>query len=154
MNRLAVVAAFEDRGNPFSPMGMDLYAMDLMVTVNGNNANSPKNLAEIDYGQYNFFINDHLLNCSRPSGDPIPINHLTPFCQPSVHAKKDSRLSAVKNYCALFSRLYIGGQTRGGDPTEFFPHENQAFPSSIFDNRLLHFGKIEKADLLQCIDKN
>ena len=49
-----------------TPMGMDLYAMDLMVTVNGNNANSPKNLAEIDYGQYNFFVNDHLLNSSRP----------------------------------------------------------------------------------------
>ena len=50
------------------------------------------------------------------------------------------------------SRLYIGGQTRGGRSNRFFHHENQAFPPSIIDNELLYFGK--KASLLQCIEKN
>jgi hypothetical protein len=47
----AVVAPFEDRGNPFSHEEMDLCAMNLMATVDSKITNSLKNLAETGSGQ-------------------------------------------------------------------------------------------------------
>ena len=36
------------------------------------------------------------------------------------------QVASLKNDLQLFLRLYIGCQMRGGNPQEFFRHENQA----------------------------
>jgi hypothetical protein len=95
--------------------GLDLYAIDSLVIVDRKIANDLKNIAKIGSEQYNSFVNDCLVNRCRPLDDPISRNRLAPFCQPSVRVRKDSKLSSVKNDCALFSRLYIGCHTRGGN---------------------------------------
>ena len=49
----------------------------------------------------------------------------------------------------LFSRLYIGCQTRDGNLGEFFRHENQACPPALSDGGNLYLGT--KSDLLTCL---
>ena len=49
----------------------------------------------------------------------------------------------------LFSRLYIGCQTRDGN-LEFFRHENQAFPQPLSNDGSLHLGA--KSNLMVCVD--
>ena len=49
----------------------------------------------------------------------------------------------------MFSRLYIATQHRTGDLDEFFTHENQPYPPSLFEFGNLRFGK--KSDLLACV---
>jgi hypothetical protein len=43
-------------------------------------------------------------------------------------SKGKQQLISLKSDVGLFSRLYIGCQTRDGNLEEFFHHENQAFP--------------------------
>ena len=49
----------------------------------------------------------------------------------------------------LFSRLYIGCQTREGNLKEFFRHENHAYPPALSDGGSLYLGT--KNDLLTCL---
>ena len=51
----------------------------------------------------------------------------------------------------MFSRLFIGCQTREGNLEEFFSHENQSFPPSLSQNGTLRPGN--KSDLLKCLEK-
>ena len=55
------------------------------------------------------------------------------------------QVAALKNDCALFSRLYVSCQTRDGDLDTFFTHENQAAPPSLSVGGKLRLGT--KADL-------
>ena len=58
-------------------------------------------------------------------------------------------MASLKSDVGLFSRLYIGCQTREGNLEEFFCHENQAYPPSISDGSNLYQGT--KSDLLTCL---
>ena len=55
----------------------------------------------------------------------------------------------LKSDVELFSRLYIGCQTREGNLEEFFCHENQAYPPALSDGGNLYLGT--KSDLLSCL---
>ena len=65
------------------------------------------------------------------------------------HAKE--QIATLKKNCSLFSRLFIGCQTREGNLEEFFSHENQSFPPSLLQNGTLRPGN--KSDLLKCLEK-
>ena len=60
------------------------------------------------------------------------------------------QLTSLKSDVGLFSRLYIGCQTRDGNLEEFFRHENQASPPALSDSGNLHLGT--KSDLLICLE--
>ena len=65
-------------------------------------------------------------------------------------SKQKMQVTALKNNCSLFSRLFISCQTRDGDLGRFFAHENQATPPSLTIG-----GKIRlttKSELLQLLD--
>ena len=53
------------------------------------------------------------------------------------------QVASLKCDVELFSRLYIGCQTREGNLEEFFRHQNQAYPPALSDG---HLGT--KSDLL------
>ena len=61
-------------------------------------------------------------------------------------SKGKQQLTSLKSDVGLFSRLYIGCQTRDGNREELIRHENQASPPSLFDGGNLHLGC--KSDLL------
>lgn len=58
----------------------------------------------------------------------------------------------MKNDCNLFSRLHISCQPRDGNIAEFFKHEDQAPPPSLFTEGQIRSGK--KADLLVILKKS
>lgn len=64
-------------------------------------------------------------------------------------SKGKQQLTSLKSDVGLFSRLYIGCQTRDGNLEEFFHHKNQAFPPTLSDGGSLHLGN--KSDLLICL---
>ena len=46
-------------------------------------------------------------------------------------SKTKQQITALKNDCNLFARLYIACRTRDGNLEEFFKHENQSTPPSL-----------------------
>ena len=68
-----------------------------------------------------------------------------------IHTQNLQRqqLTSLKSDVQLFSRLYIGCQTRDGNLDEFFRHENQFCPPSLSIAGKLHLGT--KSDLLVCL---
>ena len=65
--------------------------------------------------------------------------------------KKKVQVAALKNDCALFSRLYIACQSREGNLQEFFKHENHPWPPSLAQASRLREG--QKSDLVNCMEK-
>ena len=59
-------------------------------------------------------------------------------------------MTSLKSDVQLFSRLYIGCQTRDGNLDEFFRHDNQSCPPSLSVAGKLHLGT--KRDLLVCLE--
>ena len=70
---------------------------------------------------------------------------------PRSVSKGKQQLASLLNEVALFSRHYIGCQTRDGNLEEFFRHENQACPPALFDGESLRLGT--KSDLLKCFEE-
>ena len=64
-------------------------------------------------------------------------------------SKDKAKVQALKQDCALFSRLYIASQNRSGDLDDFFKYENQPWPPSLAQAGNLQAG--QKADLIKCI---
>ena len=141
-----------DRGNPFTESGHELYSVDTMIVVEQTVSANLRKVASAGLEQFSTFVNERLIACSKPLEDPITRIHLAPFHHPSKKVKKDSKITLLKSDCALFSRLYFGCQSRGGDLDAFFSHENQPFPPSLSENGQLRFGK--KSDLLAYIEND
>ena len=60
-------------------------------------------------------------------------------------------IATLKKSCSLFSRLFIGCQTREVSLEEFFSHENRSFLPLLSQNGTLRPGN--KSDLLKCLEK-
>ncbi len=71
--------------------------------------------------------------------------------RPRMHQKPKLKLKSGKTDCNLFSRLYIGCQTRGGSLNELFEHEKPSMSTNLSDGEKLRQGT--KSDLLQCFEK-
>ena len=69
--------------------------------------------------------------------------------QQVTSAKKVTKLSLLKNDCNLFAWLYITCQSRDGNMSEIFKHENQAFPPAL--SSLGKIRSIQKSDLIPCL---
>ena len=65
--------------------------------------------------------------------------------------KDKQKVAALKNDCALFSRLYIACQSRDGNLEEFFKHENQPFPPTLAQAGKIRQG--QKSDLVKCMER-
>ena len=143
--------AIDRMGNPFDDDSGQLLTLHTKDVAAGTAA-SVHCLYDIGKAQYDSFVKERLCDRSLSFLHPLKRNKLAPFSvkRTQVSSAKN-KISIMKADCALFSRLYIGCQTREGDLDEFFQHENQSFPPSLSLNGLLHFGA--KSDLLQCLEK-
>ena len=101
--------------------------------------------------QYNNFIKERLVDCTVPITDVLSKNKLALFSSPTPKrpSKQKMQVTALKNDCSLFSRLYIACQIRDGDLDTFFKHENQTTPPSLSQGGQIRLGT--KADLLHCL---
>ncbi|KAL8573264.1 hypothetical protein ACOMHN_006675 [Nucella lapillus] len=89
-------------------------------------------IANIGKSQYDDLVKDRFVKGSALLSDGIKKNKLPLFSRPSTKASSQkTSLSALKDDCTLFSRLYISCQSRDGDLDTFFMHKNQPWPPSL-----------------------
>ena len=102
--------------------------------------------------QYERYVEERLVNRTKPIADPIKRNNLSLFSRPPVRKKSKAQLhlSSTKNDCSLFSRLCIASHVRDGDIDAFFEHENQACPPALSQVGNIILGK--KSDLVGCLE--
>ncbi len=107
-----------------------------------------QNARRIGQEQFQAYIRDCLIERSKSIDDVIHRNKLKLFVSAAKKnvSKGKQQLTSLKSDVGLFSRLYIGCQTRDGNLEEFFHHENQASAPALSDGGNLHLGT--KSDLL------
>ena len=99
------------------------------------------------------FVKERFQERTKPITEAIKKNKLPLFeHQPQKNPTKDKqKVAALKNNCALFSRLYIACQSRDGNLEEFFKHANQPFPPTPAQAGKIREG--QKSDLVKCMER-
>ena len=147
----AFSSAVEEVGNPFEDEGADLFVLDTKDIVSTEVVDTVKNITHIGKWQYDEFVKERLQEKCKAVTEPLTNNKLPLFGTPVQKlTKQTGRFSALKNNCALFSRLYIACQCREDDLEGFFEHENQPWPLSLSQMGEMRQG--QKADLVKCLE--
>ena len=132
---------------------------ELVVTTSSRDVlddvsvDSIQHIKETGQKQYKDFIQERLVNRTKPVTDTLSRNNVSIFQEKSTKSKpkQHETVSLLKNETSLFARLYVSCQKRDGDLNTFFSHENQPYPPSISSYGKLRQGK--KSDLLECLEK-
>jgi len=147
----SLVTAIEELGNPFEEKSQDLLVLDTKEIAVSAVVNTVYNAKRIGQDQFNAFAKECLIDRTKSIDDTIHRNKLPLFgTLASKTTKVKQQLTSLKCDVELFSRLYIGCQTRDGNLDEFFRHENQACPPSLSVSGRLHLGT--KSDMLVCLN--
>lgn len=149
----ALLTTISEMGNPFIEDGDELTVLHSRFVITGSSTSDIAAIKSVGQAQYDEFVQQRLTERSVSLYAPLKRNKLSPFIaqRPSCASKSKQLLRTTKSDCDLFSRLYIGCQTRNGNLDTFFSHENQPYPPSISEFGALRFGV--KADLLPCLEK-
>ena len=102
----AFLSAVEKVGNPFEDESADLFVLDTKDFVSTEVVDTVKNITHIGERQYDEFVKERLQERCKAVTEPLTKNKLPLFGTPVQKVTKQTgRLSALKNDCALFSRL-------------------------------------------------
>ncbi len=147
-----VVDVFNDMGNPFTETSTDLLALDTKIIMADEVIQSVKTAEDLGKKQYKAFIEERMVQMTKPFHDTIPKNNFALFKsgQQKASSKLKAKISSMKSDLQLFSRMYISCQAREGEMDAFFEHENHAWPPSLAENNSMRHGN--KADLLKCLE--
>ena len=114
-----------------------------------------REVLSIGQDQYKAFVKERFQGRTMPITEAIKKNKLPLFKQQQQQqrnpTKDKQKVAALKNDCALFSRLYIAYQGRHGNLEEFFKHENQPFPPTLAQAGKIREG--QKSDLVKCMER-
>jgi len=80
---LNAVYSFEELGNPFMEAGPNLMAIHTKDIVDDTVVGTVDNAKKLGEEQFSLFLNERLLNRSKPISDPIKKNSLPTFCTPN-----------------------------------------------------------------------
>ena len=129
----ALTGVIEEMGNLFCDDSKYLLVIDSRDLTDSAVINTLRQIEKLRQEQYDTYVNERLVDQTKPITDPIKRNNLPLFSRPRVREKPRTQLqvSSLKNDCSLLSRLFIASQTRDGDLHEFFAHENQACPPAL-----------------------
>ena len=138
-------------GNPFTDDGEVLVTLDTKLVMDHSVVQTLRTVEQLGQTQYSKFVEERLVRCEKPLSDTIQKNNLALFGTPKKHipSRVSHQVASLKANCALFSHLYISCQSRSGNLTEFFAHENHACPPSLSNMGNLRHGK--KSDLVPCL---
>jgi len=131
--------------------GTDLLVLDSKEIVDHAAVENIRNAERLSQEQFQAFIKERLIERTKAIDDVIHCNKLKLFnniAKKNV-GKAKLQVSLLKSDIKLFSRLYIGCQTREGSLEEFFCHENQPYPPFLSGGDGLNLGT--KSDLLACL---
>ena len=127
----SLVAVIEELGNPFQEEGQDLIVLDTKEIADASVVKTVRTAQKIGQEQFHAFTKECIIDRTKSLDDTIHRNKLPLFGTSTRKApKRKQQLTSLKSDVQLFSRLYIGCQTRDGNLDEFFRHENQACPPS------------------------
>ena len=149
----SLTAVLQDLGNPFMEESQDLLVLDTNDIMHDSVVDAVRKVAILgQQKQYNQFVEERLIQCTKPPTDRLPKNKLPLFSTPPKQSpsKGKLQLASLKRDCNLFSRLYVACQTRDGDLDRFFSHENSAAPPSLSQGGMLRAGN--KAVLMSCLE--
>ena len=99
----------KEMGNPFAENSKDLLVLDCRDLADPAVIDTLRQIKSLGQEQYDTYVNERLVNKTKPITDPIKRNNLPLFSRPPVREKPRAQLqlSSLKNDCSLFSRLYI-----------------------------------------------
>ena len=105
----ALSRAIEEMGNPFCESSSDLLVLDSRNIADAAVVDTVHQIEKLGLDQYEAYVEERLVNQTKPITDPLKRNNLHLFSRPPVREKssKQIQLSTLKNNCLLFSRLYI-----------------------------------------------
>ena len=149
----ALVRVIEELGNPSEEESMAMIVLDTKESAGPAAVETVRNVKKIGQDPFQAFNREFLVERTKSINDPIRRNNLKVFntSTPRSVSKGKQQLASLRNDVALFSRHYIGCQTRDGNLEEFFRHENQACHPALFDGESLHLGT--NSDLLKCFEE-
>ena len=149
----ALVSVIEELGNPFEEESMDMIVLDTKEIAGPAAVETVRNVKKIGQEQFQAFTRECLVERTQSINDAIRRNKLKVFntSTPGSVSKDKQHLASLRNDVALFSRHYIGCQTRDGNLEEFFRHENHTCPPALSDGESLHPST--KSDLLKCFEE-
>lgn len=87
---------------------------------------SKRKIEKLVQEEYHTYVNEGLVDQTKPITDPIKKNNLPLFCRPPIIdiSITDLHLSSLKNDYSLFSRIFIASQTCDRYFGDFLAHEN------------------------------
>ena len=147
----SMVALYKTKkfGNPFKEEGKDLISLHSKDIAGPEVRDTVLNVHNIGEEQYKVFVTGCFQTGTRNIYDTIAKNNLPLFRNKATRTSIGNKVSELKSDCNLFAFLFISCQSRSGDMTEFFSHENQSFPSSLSQSGNLR--STNKSDILQCL---
>lgn len=117
----AFASVTKEMGNPFTELSSDLYAIDTKDVADDKVVESLYQLENIGNQMYNEYVQDRLIERTTSIFAPIKRNRLPLFSKPPIKPQTvKSQVNSLKSDCSLFSRLYIGCQSRNGNIDDFF----------------------------------
>lgn len=105
----SLIHVIEEMGSPFLERSNDLLVLDTRNIVDESVRESVQKVEVLGMEQYNNFIKERLVDCTVPITDVLSKNKLALFSSPPPKrpSKQKMQVTALKNDCSLFSRLYI-----------------------------------------------
>ena len=112
----ALVSVIEELGNPFKEESMDLIVLDTKEIAGPAAVETVRNLKKVGQEQFQAFTRECLVERTQSINDAIRRNKLDVFntSTPRSVSKGKQQLAFLRNDVALFSRPYIGCETRDG----------------------------------------
>ena len=149
----ALVSVIEELDDPFEEESMDLIVLDTKEIAGPAAVVTVRNVKKIGQEQFQAFTRECLVERTKSINDAIRRNKLNVFntSTPRSVSKGKQQLASLRNDVTLFSRPYIGCQTRDGNLEEFFRHANQACPPALSDGESLRLGT--KSDLFKFLSQ-
>ena len=111
----SLLSVIEDFGNPFEEESADLIVLDTKIIAGSEAVETVRNVRKIGQEQFKTFTQERLVERTKPIDDFITRNKLKVFGSPKQKVvSKEKQVTSLKSDVGLFSRLYIGCQTREG----------------------------------------
>lgn len=147
-----LVAVIQEAGNPFSERTTDFITLQSKDIISPAAHDAMKELLAVGGQQFETFFQERLVTRTKKLSDPITRNNVVLIAGAKGKRKGERchQISSLKQDCHLFSRLYIGCQTRSGGLDDFFMYENQATPPSLSSEGKLRLAS--KSSLLECLE--
>ena len=129
----ALISVLEEMENPFTEDSTELIVLDTKEIMPECVVQAIKTAKQKGQSQYDQFVEERLLKCSKAITDTIHRNKPPLFgtTENPASNKIRNQISVLNSDCNLFVRLYITCQARKGNLQEFFRHESHGGPPSL-----------------------